>query len=321
MNIAADQLQAARQRLNEAQGILLVSHERPDGDAVCSILALGLALQARGQAVQMVLQDGVGSSYGYLEGSDQISRKYSGSPDVVVAVDSAARDRLGRAAGNLQVDINIDHHITNTQFGVINLVDDEAIATCSILAEYFPDLGLELSKPVAEALMVGMLTDTLGFRTSNMSPKALRLAADLMDLGADLPALYHHSLLQRSFEAMRYWGAGLSQLERDQGLVWATLTLEDRKRAGYPGNDDAELVNALSAIQDAEITVLFIEQNKNEVKVSWRSEGQHDVAQIASQFDGGGHRAAAGASVAGDLESAKMKVLNATREAMGLLVP
>lgn len=318
MSITAENLDAARQRLAEAQHIALVSHVRPDGDAVCSVLATGLALQAQGKDVQMLLNDGAGQSYAYLQGVDQIKRRLKGQPDLVVSLDSAARDRLGAVADGLDIDINIDHHVTNTQFGAINLVDAEAVAACAVLTEHFPALSLEISPVVASVLMVGMLTDTLGFRTSNMTPKALRLGADLMAAGADLATLYHQSLSQRSFEALRYWGAGLSHLERDQGLVWASLSLDDRKAAHYPGNDDAELVNVMSTIEDAKLVVLFVQQSRDEVKISWRSEGHYDVSQIASQFDGGGHKPAAGAQVSGSLEEAKEKVLAATRRVMGL---
>ena len=236
----------------------------------------------------------------------------------MISLASAARDRLGAAIGDRAVDINLDHHVTNTEFAVINLVDAQSVAACAVLAEHFPALGLDISPAVAEVLMVGMLTDTLGFRTSNMNPKALRLAADLMEAGADLAKLYHRSLSQRSFEALRYWGAGLSHLQREDGLVWATLSLDDRKAARYPGNDDAELVNVMSTVEDAQLVVLFVQQSSDEVKISWRSEGHYDVSQIASQFGGGGHKPAAGAQVSGSLEEAVEKVLAATRQTMGL---
>jgi phosphoesterase RecJ-like protein len=211
------------------------------------------------------------------------------------------------------VDLNIDHHITNTRFGALNLVDPAAVSTTAVLAENFSALGLSFAPAVIDALLNGMITDTLGFRTSNMTPKAMRIAADLMDKGADLPALYERALLRRSFTAMRYWGAGLSTLQREDGLVWATLSLADRKATGYPGNDDAELVSNVSMIEGAAITVLFIEQADKQVKISWRSQGGHDVAHLAAQFGGGGHVAAAGALLTGSLADVQARVLQATR--------
>jgi len=153
----------------------------------------------------------------------------------------------------------------------------------------------------------------MGLHTSNMNPQALRIAADLVEKGADLPMLYERALLRRSFEALRYWGAGLSKLQREGGLVWTSLSLAERKASGYTANDDAELVNNVAFVAGAVIVVLFIEQVNNEVKISWRSQGDVDVSKIAAQFAGGGHVPAAGAVVQGSLEEVQHRVLQATR--------
>lgn len=304
----------ARRRIEEAERILVASHVGPDGDAVCSTLGLGLALQERGKSVQMVLSDGVSEGFNHLQGIEQIVTRPNGEVDLVIAVDAADQERLGAAIDGLgPVHINLDHHITNTQFGEINLVDVDSVAVCALLAEHLEELGLAFSKPVVDALFTGMLTDTLGFRTSNMTPKALRLAADLLDRGAEMQPLYEKALLRRSLEAMRYWGAGLSKIQMEDGLLWTTLTLEDRKATGYQQSDDAELINALAATQGAHVTVLFIEHGPKDVKVSWRSRGEYDVASLASEFGGGGHRAASGASVEGSLKDVQDRVLAATR--------
>lgn len=310
-------LQQAAAQLHAAQHILITSHVRPDGDAIASVLALGLALQAQGKHVQMVLADGAPADFDHLQGWHQVVRSGQAPVDLVVTVDAASQERCGEALRTFpQVHINIDHHISNTNFGELNLVDPSAVATCALLAEQFAALGLEFSPGVIDALLTGLLTDTIGFRTSNMNPKALRLAADLVEMGADLPALYERALLRRSFRAMRYWGAGLTSLQQEPGLVWGSLTLADRKAVGYPGNDDAELVNNIATIEGAQITVLFVEQADQQVKVSWRSQGGQDVARIAAQFGGGGHTAAAGAVVAGSLAEAEARVLSATRAAL-----
>ncbi len=303
-----------RTRLDNAERILITSHVRPDGDAVCSVLALGLALKARGKQVQMVLTDGVPSDYHHLQDIKQISQKVSSPADLVITLDAGALDRSGEALHGLDVvDINIDHHVTNTRFAALNWVDPAAVATCAILAELFPDLGLPFTPAILDALLTGILTDTLGFRTSNMTPKALRIAADLVEKGADLPTLYERALLRRSFHALRYWGAGLSKLQREGRLVWTSLSLADRKEANYPSNDDAELVNNIAIVEGASVVVLFIEQHDNQVKISWRSQGDVDVSKIAAEFGGGGHVPAAGAVLVGSLEEVQRRVLQATR--------
>lgn len=310
-------IQQAAARLRTAQRVLVTSHVRPDGDAISSVLALGLALQAQGKHVQLVLADGAPADFAHLPGWELVTRSGQAPVDLVVTVDAASQERCGEALREFpQVHINIDHHISNTNFGELNLVDPSAVATCALLAEQFPALGLEYSPGVIDALLTGILTDTMGFRTSNMNPKAMRLSADLVEMGADLPALYERALLRRSFQAMRYWGAGLTSLQQEPGLVWGSLTLADRKAVGYPGNDDAELVNNISMIEGASITVLFVEQADKHVKISWRSQGGKDVSRIAAQFGGGGHVAAAGASVNGSLAEAQAQVLAATRAAL-----
>ena len=303
-----------RARLDSGERILITSHVRPDGDAVCSVLALGLALKERGKQVQMVLADGVPSDYHHLQHVEQIASRAIPPVDLVVTLDAAADDRSGDALRGFDgIDINIDHHITNTRFAALNFVDPAAVATCAILAELFPELGLQFTPAILDALLTGILTDTLGFRTSNMNPKALRIAADMVEKGADLPALYERALLRRSFTALRYWGAGLSKLQREGDLVWTSLSLADRKAADYPSNDDAELINNIAIVEGASVVLLFIEQHDNQVKISWRSQGAVDVSQIAAQFGGGGHVAAAGAVLAGSLDEVEQRVLQATR--------
>lgn len=305
-----DLLEQAAQRFAEADRILVTSHVRPDGDAVSSVLALGLALQERGKNVQMVLVDGVPSDGKHLQGSEQIVRSGQAPVDLVVALDAADRERTGETLREFSVvDINIDHHITNTRFATVNLVDPAAVSTTAMLAEYFPFLGLDFTTGVVEAMLNGLLTDTIGFRTANMNPKALRIAADLVEKGADLSALYERALLRRSFAAMRYWGQGLVKLQRQGELIWTSLSLADRKAAVYPGNDDAELINNLSMVEGAAITILFVEQADKQVKISWRSQSGHDVSQLAAQFGGGGHIAAAGAVLNGSLEEVQDKVV------------
>jgi phosphoesterase RecJ-like protein len=311
-----------RRKLLEANRILVASHVHPDGDAVGSMLGLGLALQAAGKDVQMVLSDKMPSGFRHLPGSQQICARPEGTFDLAVVLDCSDLGRLGEALivrnGNsgdlsLPVDINIDHHITNLGYALYNLVEPEAVATSEILARYIIDFGLSITQPVADALLTGILTDTLGFRTSNMTPRVLRVVADLMEAGANLPDLYRDALMSRSFDAARYWGAGLSRLERDGPMVWATLTLSDRRTTGYPGRDDADLINVVSSIDDAEVSLVFVEQNHYLVKVSWRSQPGYDVSQIALGFGGGGHKVAAGAEIQGALPEVQAKVLEATR--------
>ena len=312
----AEQIEAAslaiQTELSRANWIAIFSHVRPDGDAVGSLLGLGLALRAAGKQVTMVLEDGVPHIFRHLKGSDTVRRSLKQAVDLVITVDCSDIQRAGAVLGEQIPDINIDHHVSNLEFARHNLVIGDSVATCAILAEYLPVWGYTIDLPVAEALLTGNVTDTIGFRTNNVTAQALRLAANLIDVGANLPDLYMRALVNKSYEAARYWGAGLEKLQREDGLVWTTLSLQDRQQAQYPGNDDADLVNLLSSVEST-IAVIFVEQKSGQVKVSWRARPGYDVSQIALQFGGGGHTAASGADIAGSLEEVQQQVLEATR--------
>jgi len=312
-------LGAIKSRLENAQNIVIASHVRPDGDAIGSLLGLGLALKNAGKSVQMVLVDGVPSSFKHLEGSEFIVREPQGTHDTFITVDSADFKRVGKFFENFgQPDINIDHHITNENFGKLNLIEAEEVATAAILTNHLPAWGYEITKPIAAALLTGIITDTLGFRTANTNPSALRLCAQLMETGVNMADLYMRSLVTKSFPAARYWGAGLSNMEQKNGIVWGTLTLADRKSSGYSGNDDADLINMISAIDGNKVGMIFVEQSDNHVKISWRAlEDRIDVSKVAKHFNGGGHAAAAGADIPGALSEIQPLVLQKTREMLG----
>jgi len=309
-----------KDRLDAAKKIVIASHVRPDGDAIGSLLGLGLALRDAGKSVQMVLADGVPSSFKYLEGSKSIEKEPKVSHDTFITLDCADFKRTGSIFEKFgQPDINIDHHKTNEKFGKINLIEAEEVATSAILTNYLPAWGLTITKPIAAALLTGIITDTLGFRTSNITPEALRQAATLMETGVDMPEIYMRSLVRRSFPAARYWGAGLSTLQNKNDIVWGTLTLVDRKAAGYGGNDDADLINMISAIDGNKVGMVFVEQSNNHVKISWRAlQAGVDVSQVAKHFQGGGHAAAAGADIQGSLSEVQKEVLKKTREMLNL---
>jgi bifunctional oligoribonuclease and PAP phosphatase NrnA len=309
-----------KERLEKSRNVVVASHVRPDGDAIGSLLGLGLALRNAGKLVQMVLVDGVPSSFKHLEGSDLIVKEPSGEHDTFITVDSADFKRVGKPFENFgQPDINIDHHKTNENFGKINLIEPDEVATAAILARHLPEWGYNITKPIAAALLTGIVTDTLGFRTSNTNPSALRLCALLMETGVDMTELYMKALVKKTFPAARYWGAGLSRLEQKNGIVWTTLTLSDRKLSGYSGNDDADLINLISAIDGNKVGMIFVEQSDNHVKISWRAlEPGIDVSQVAKHFQGGGHAAAAGADIPGGLNEVQPLVLKTTQEMLSI---
>ena len=307
-----------KDRIQAAQRVLITSHIRPDGDAIGSSLALGLALLDAGKLVQVVLSDGIPSSFKHLPGAEMICTRGDGDFDLIISVDCSDLERVGRALDGYHApDIIIDHHITTDPFGTLNLVEPEAVATASVLARHMAEWGLTITEPIAANLITGLITDTLGFRTANTTPEVLRQAADLLELGVNMGSLYYLSLVRRTYMEAKYWGAGLSSLERKDGIIWATLTVADRIASDYKGKDDADLINVISSIDDANVAIIFVEQNAGKTKISWRSlKPDIDVSQLACQFGGGGHKAAAGAEVNGTLVEVKERILRATHESL-----
>lgn len=302
-----------KQKIDQAQHIGVTAHIRPDGDAIGSVLGLGLSLQTAGKQVEMVLKDGVSNSFRHLVGSELIKRSFSADCDLYIVVDCSDLKRTGGVLDGKTVGIVIDHHITNENFAELNLVEPSSVATSAILAQKLPAWGYPITQDVARALMTGILSDSIGFRTSNTTSASLRIAADLMDLGANISELYNKALINRSFAATNYWGFALARLQHEDNLVWTTLTLQDRANSGYSGNDDADLTNILSSIDPLDIAVLFVEQRADLTKVSWRARSGLDISGLAASFGGGGHPAAAGAEISGSLDVVQRLVLEATR--------
>jgi phosphoesterase RecJ-like protein len=302
-----------RSAFEQAKRIVVTSHIRPDQDAIGSLLSLGCALEAAGKEVQMVLTDNIAVGMRFLEGASKVKHKAELPFDLFVSLDCSDTKRLGDSLpADVTVDINIDHHLSNLNFGRINLVEPENVATCAVLAGHLKEWGLSIDKPVAEALLVGILGDSLGFRTSNTSPDTLRLAADLVDYGVNLTEIYAKTLVGRSYASAKYWGIGLENLTRIGRIIYSSLSLSDRKAAAYPGNDDADLINMLSTIDGADVSIVFVEQGQNKTKVSWRAVQGFDISKLALSFGGGGHPAASGAEITGSLTEVQEAVISAT---------
>jgi phosphoesterase RecJ-like protein len=308
----------ARVAIEGATSIAIVSHIRPDGDAVGSLLALTIGLRSIAKHATPVLADGVPNRFKFLPGARDVQESLPSTWDLLIAIDCSDLERTGFSMEFMskEPDINIDHHPTNTRFGSINLIDPQAAASAEILYHLFPELGIAIDIDMATNLLAGLVTDTIGFRTSNVTSGVLDVAARLVERGADLVEVYEQSLNKRTLDAVRYWGCGLSRLEQEDGIVWTSLTIDDRKRVGYPGTDDADLINLLSTIAGSEVTLIFVEQSDQKIKVSWRSRALLNVADLAATFGGGGHDRAAGAIIDGKMEEVQTKVLSATKAAL-----
>lgn len=311
-------LAAARASIARAQRVLAITHVSPDGDAIGSVIGFGLAVRGAGKDVVMACADPVPDLFKFLPAADEVTCQPEGAFDLVVVLDVSDGPRMGAIGEALErvPDILFDHHITNPGFARLNFIDVTAASTAELVTELLPALGLRLTEPVAQCLLTGLVSDTLGFRTSSTTPKSLAIAGQLMQAGAVLHEVYDLSLFKRSYSAVRLWAEGLARMDLKHRMVWARLPLDARKASGYQGQGDADLINVLTSVREADVALIFVERPDGKVKISWRSVPGINVAVVAAKFGGGGHAAAAGAEVAGTLAEVEARVLAATRAAL-----
>jgi phosphoesterase RecJ-like protein len=309
---------SAQALIASAKRILLLSHVAPDGDAIGSLLGLSWALRSAGKITAPACADPCPETFLFLPGASEVTKKAEGPFDLVIILDCADQSRAGKLAERLgrQPDINVDHHVTNPGFARLNFVDVNATATAEIITDLLPAWGLPLTHQAAECLLCGLVSDTLGFRTANTGARALATAQRLMAAGADLPRIYDYALNRRSFAAVQLWGQALSRAAIADRLAWTSIPLAIKKTVGYNGKGDADVINVLSTVNEANVFVVLTELQEGEVKISWRARPGLDVSKLAQSFGGGGHVSAAGATVKGTLEEVEAKVVSATKAMM-----
>jgi len=304
-------LRQLREFLSDAP-VLISSHMRPDPDAIGSVLALREAvLQCGGEPVCM-LEDVCPPRCSILEGSDElhvasktpVAQKFSR----VIIVDSGNRDRVGEVEAHIAADArvaNIDHHISNTRFGHLNLVDTDAAASGELLYRLFVALGLRITSSMATNLLAGILTDTGRFRHSNASPDSLRVAAALVEAGASLSELTERLYFTIPSHDVQAMSQILSTLElHANGQVSTMFVTRD-----YLVEDPDNLVDLGRAIDGVEVAALLSEMKDDRVRVSLRSKARVNVSAIAESFGGGGHERAAGFRMYGTLRSVQARLL------------
>ena len=287
----------------------------PDGDALGSLTALSRALKQLDRSPIAACADPVPSRFDYVPGVESIVQDAVPSFDLVVTLDCSDLERVGELSelphfGEHPL-VNIDHHVTNVDFGDVNLVDPEACATAEILLRLVDAMGVEIDPLLATSLLIGIVTDTRGFRTNNVTPRVLAAALRLMEAGASLPYVSQYGLDQRPMVVVKLWGDALSHLGFEEGIVWTCVPLAMRREIGYQGNGDAGLASFLVSADEADVSVVFVEQEDGSVDVGMRAVPGFDVSEFALRFGGGGHALAAGFGTAGPLEEAKERVLGA----------
>lgn len=304
--------------------VALTTHVNADGDGVGSEIALWHLLRARGMQPAIANATGIPERFDFLvpDGADESERagKEIARADLIVVLDISDLGRIGDLAGAVRDRrvpvICIDHHVSpGTLPEGPRLVAPEATATAELVFDLATALEWELTADAARALYVGLLTDTGGFRFSNTTARALRVAAALLERGVDPESIYESVYASAPEGRVRLLAEVLSTLvvERELGLAWVTVPPGAIEKFGATADDLDGIVEHPRSIAGVRLALLFRQIAGGRVKVSFRSMGGVDVAELAHQFGGGGHAKASGASVDGPLADAQTRVLEAAR--------
>jgi phosphoesterase RecJ-like protein len=322
--VTASKFEEIGQALREHQRFAVLSHVRPDGDALGSQLALGLSLLHLGKEVFIWNEDGMLEKYSFVARADLLSKPPPQPPDVdvILALDTAIQNRLGKAgdaAQSARLCINIDHHPSNPGYGDLAYIDPTAPATGQIIYELIRNQRLPFDRDIAENLYVAISTDTGSFQYPNTTARTFEIAAELVRAGVDVGRVsqkLYENHPRRRIELLREL-LGTMQFRCDGRVASFSLSLAMADRLGVIPEDNEGLIDHLRAIEGVMVAAFFEELPEGKVRVSMRSkDAAADVCAICKQFGGGGHTLAAGARVRGSLAEVEQRVL----AAVGLVV-
>jgi phosphoesterase RecJ-like protein len=297
--------------IEQRDRFLLTSHARPDGDAVGSALACCQILRSMGKQADVVLHDGVPRVYQPLPFADTVVRadRVNGNYDaaIILECDSVQRTRLQGLEDRFL--ISIDHHVSGRPFADVNWIDPKAVATAEMVYRLAREAGVKISPEIATCLYTAVLTDTGSFMFEGTNEHTFALARELVLAGADPAHCARNVYFGHSTAKLRLLGAALSNLQRHGALAWIWVSSAEMERLGAKEEDCEGLVNYALSIQDVEVAVFFRELPDGRFRVSLRSKGQLNVAEVAEQFGGGGHACASGCSLDGPLPAAVARIM------------
>ena len=311
-------------QIREADHILLASHTDPDGDAVSSLLALGLAIGKLGQKTTMYNASPIPAVYRFLPSVERIVRhiKKANTYDVALILDCGDLTRIGEASSTVNqipVVINIDHHISNTGFGDIQLIDPMACSTAEIVYRLIKAMDVSIDNAIATSLYTGILTDTGSFRFSSTNQAAFAISKEMTELGVEPHEVAQHVYGTYSLGRIKLLNLALDSIEISNNGKLSIMTVTGAMFAEtrtQPEDVDG-MINYARRIEDVKVAALIQEQKNGKAKsngqrryhVSLRSDGSVDVAAIAGSFGGGGHASAAGFQVETTLAQLKSDII------------
>lgn len=314
MTIRTPEWGRATEAIQTAQTALVVTHQNPDGDAIGSALGVANALRAMGKTVMVANDDAVPNTFHFLAGAETfVSKLTFGDWDVMISTDSSDQDRSGAVGAfgfsRSKVVINLDHHVTNTGFGDIHLVQPDASSAAEVAYHWLTKSGIPLTSAIATPLLTGIVTDTSGFRIPSVTPQTLQVAQALMEAGAPLAEITARTIDYMTAEEFALWQRVLPRVQRHGAVLDLAITREDVQAVGMSEIRDAGLVGFMRQVDGVDATVVWKVEGDSEIKVSMRAKPGINVAEVAFEMGGGGHAQAAGFTFEGTLDAARAAIL------------
>jgi bifunctional oligoribonuclease and PAP phosphatase NrnA len=312
-SVPADPMATILDLLRQGERFLVCSHTRPDGDAVGSMLAMGMLLEQMGKRADLVAADRVPAVYRSLPGAEKIRwvLRERGFYDAVILLECDSLERSRVRGLEPYFHINIDHHATGRNFGHVNWIDRDAASVGEMVYRLVKAAGATVTPEMARCLYTTVLTDTGGFCYGGIRASTFEFARDLAAAGADPVAIARDIYFATPESKLRLLGAALSTLQHEGKLAWLWVTHADMLRTGAVEEDCEGIVNYAISIGGVEAAAFLRELPEGRIRLSLRSKGKIDVAAIAASLGGGGHENAAGVSLDGPLERATEEILAA----------
>ena len=304
--------------INNNNKIAIFAHVSPDGDAIGSSLALYEGLIQLKKDVD-VITDEYSNSFNFLSSRDKIKKQGKGTYDVCIALDCATRERLydpNNSYEKCNYTISIDHHSSNTFYANYNYVEDRSPAVCKTLVKIMKRLNINITKEIGEALMTGIITDSGGFRYDTVDDETFEIAASMLDLGVNISKIYMKTFDLQTKAQFKLTTIATSRLKfvSDGKIAITYITLDDIKKTEAKVGDHEGIVNVGRNVEGVSVSIFLREDEKDNFKVSFRSNDDVDVSEIAKAFDGGGHSKAAGCTINDNLEQALKRLIKETNK-------
>lgn len=313
--------------IKRAKKIAILPHISADGDSLGSSIALGLALKKINKNIDIFLEEPIPYIYAFLPATEDtqvyfenVEHDFSDC-DLTIALDTGSIDRLGKRVvilNSSSTTINIDHHMTNSNFADFNYVRTDASSVGEIIYELLKTMEIDIDEYIATCLYVSIASDTGGFRYSNTKPETHRIVAALIEKGVDVSYISQKMFETTSLGKVKLMARAINslQLYEDGKVAFITITNQIIELEGAAEEDSDGLVNVGRNIQGVEVAAMLREYGEDSVKVNLRSNNYLDVSEIANLFSGGGHKKAAGCIIEGTLEEVKIKLLDKIKNAL-----